>query len=126
MNNLIQLLIRIAYLVRRSLSEYVAHVRARYNFQGTSTHPRFEGQLEILATPNVEARVVRAQPVEERLVNGEQAAGHCRGMQRLGRILRGIEARKWHENNKLFLIHPFAHTHAPCVVSSLAPAPHAS
>lgn len=46
-----------------------------------------EGQLEILASPNVEAVVVGAQLLEEFTVDGEEAAGHGGTPRRIRRML---------------------------------------
>lgn len=51
--------------VRRSFPEDVAHMGAGYNFQCAAAHPRFEWELQILTTPNVEAVIVGAQFLEE-------------------------------------------------------------
>ena len=64
------------------------------NFEGAATHPGLEAQLKVLGSPNVEARVVGAQPLKELIgikylkylvmrvvsphifVNGEESASH--------------------------------------------------
>lgn len=53
----------------------------------TSAHPSLEGELEVLAAPDVEAAVVGAEALEERPANGEEAARHRRRPDRLSRIL---------------------------------------
>ena len=35
------------------------------NLKGAATHPGLEAQLEVLGSPDVEARVVGAQPLKE-------------------------------------------------------------
>lgn len=52
----------------------------------TSAHPGLERQLEVLAAPDVKAAVVRADPLEERSVYGEEAAGHRWRPNRFGRV----------------------------------------
>lgn len=42
----------------------------------TSTHPALERELEILAAPNVETTVVRAEALEECSIYREEATGH--------------------------------------------------
>ena len=62
------------------------------NLKGAATHPGLEAQLEVLGSPDVEARVVGAQPLKELKgimnlgiirvvlphisVNGEESASH--------------------------------------------------
>ncbi len=65
-------------LVGRSISEYVADMTARHGEQSAATHPYTEGDLEVLAAPDVHLGIVRAQALEIGLRDGEQAAGHGR------------------------------------------------
>lgn len=53
----------------------------------TTAHPGFKRQFEILATPDVKAAVVRADPLEEGSVDREEAAGHRRRPNGFGRVL---------------------------------------
>lgn len=42
----------------------------------TSAHPRFEGELEIFATPNIKPAVVRAETFKESSIYREKASSH--------------------------------------------------
>lgn len=66
------------YLVGRTLAEYVAHMGAGHNLESAAAHPGLEGQLQILAAPDIEARVVSAQSFEELAVYRKQTSSHCR------------------------------------------------
>ena len=72
--------------------EDVPNMGAGDNLKGAATHPGLEAQLEVLGSPDVEARVVGAQPLKELRgirylgivqvvlphisVNGEESASH--------------------------------------------------
>ena len=60
--------------------EHVPHVGAGDDLQAAAAHPGLEGQLQVLCAPDVEARVVIAQPPEEFSVNAEQSSGNGRGV----------------------------------------------
>lgn len=64
------------YLVGRTLAEDVPHMGAGHNLQCATAHPCLERQLQILATPDIEAGVICAQTLEELSVNGEEAPSH--------------------------------------------------
>lgn len=53
----------------------MADVRTRHPLDGAAAEPRLEGELEILAAPNAEARIVGAELEEVLPVHREQAAG---------------------------------------------------
>ena len=59
---------------------------AGHDLQSASAHPRLEGQLQVLASPNIEPRVVGTEPFEELPVNGKESAGHGRAVDRLGGV----------------------------------------
>jgi len=65
------------YLVRGTFPENVAYVGAGHYLQGAAAHPGLEGQLQILAAPDIEAGIIGAQAIEELPVDGEETAGHC-------------------------------------------------
>ena len=54
------------------------------DLEGAAAHPGLEGELEVLAAPDVEAGVVGAEALEELAVDGEEAAGHGGARHRLG------------------------------------------
>lgn len=66
------------YLVGGAFAEDVSDMGAGYNLQGAAAHPGLEGQLQILAAPDVESGIVGAQAIEELPVDGEQSSGHGR------------------------------------------------
>lgn len=70
---------------------FLVSVNTRTNFcigiAHTSAHPGLEGELKILATPNIEATVVRAETVKESSIYRKEASGHRRWPYRLRRIL---------------------------------------
>lgn len=76
-----------APLVGGALAEDVAHVGARHDLQGAPAHPRLEGELEVLAAPDVEAGVVGPEALEEGLVDGEETARHGGRLHGLGGVL---------------------------------------
>lgn len=76
------------YLVGRTLAEDVPHMGARHNFQCATAHPRLERQLQILASPDIEAGVICAQTLEELTVNGEEPSGHRGRVDRLSCALQ--------------------------------------
>ena len=71
-------------LVWGPLPEDVADVAAGHDLQRAAAHPRLEGQLEVLAAPDVEAGVVSAESLEELAVYGEETSGHGGTGDRLG------------------------------------------
>lgn len=58
----------------------------KQNCLRTTAHPRFEGQLEILAAPYIETAVVSAETLEESSIDGEETPGHRRRPDWLGWI----------------------------------------
>ena len=70
---------------------------ARDNLQGAATHPGLEGELEVLAAPDVEAVVVGTESVKELFVDAEQPSGHGGRGHRLGsvRVLLLLVIRLW-------------------------------
>ena len=62
----------------------MADVAAGHDLQRAAAHPSLEGQLEVLAAPDVEAGVVGAEALEELAIDGEEAAGHGGASDRLG------------------------------------------
>ena len=63
-------------LVRRPLTEDVAHVAAGDDLQGSAAHPGLERQLKVLRSPDVKPVVVGPEPLEEVLVDAKQTPGH--------------------------------------------------
>lgn len=61
---------------------FLVSVNTRTNFcigiAHTSAHPSLEGKLKILATPNIEATVVRAETIKESSIYRKEASGHRR------------------------------------------------
>lgn len=62
-------------LVGRAVAEDVAHATTGHRHKGTATHPYAKRDLEVLAAPDLHARVVRADVAEVLLGYGEQTAG---------------------------------------------------
>ena len=77
-------------LVGRSLPEDVAHMGAGHDLQGAATHPGLEGELQVLSAPDIEARIVATQPLEEGSVDGEEAAGHGGAVDGLGLVAPAV------------------------------------
>ena len=74
-------------LVRRRLAEDMSDPRTRHNLQGAAALPHAKTKLQILPAPHVHTLVVGAEFVEVVAVDGEEAAGHGRGAQRLGTVV---------------------------------------
>lgn len=78
---------QLTYLIRRPLTEYVADVWTRHNFQCTATHPGLEWQFQIFSTPNIKVWIVVAQSFKEFAIDCKQSSSHCRRVNRFGRTL---------------------------------------
>lgn len=67
---------------------------AGYDLQSAAAHPGLEGQLQVLAAPDVKARVVGAQSIEELPVDGEESTGHGGRVDGLGRALENKRRKR--------------------------------
>ena len=85
------------YLVWWTLTEDMTDVRAGNDFQSASTHPWFEGKLEIFTTPNIESGIVGAQALEKFPVDWKQTSGHCWWVDGLSRTLQEKKWLNWFE-----------------------------
>lgn len=59
-----------------------------HNFQGATTHPCLEGQLQIFTTPNIKVWIIGAQQFKEFTIYGKQATSHGGGIHRFGGVLQ--------------------------------------
>ena len=61
-------------------AKHVSHVAAGDHLERAPAHPRLQGQLEVLGTPDVKTGIIFPQPLEIFLVNAEQPSRHRRGV----------------------------------------------
>ena len=61
-------------------TKHVSHVAAGDHLERAPAHPRLQGQLEVLGTPDVKTGIIFPQPLEIFLVNAEQPSRHRWGV----------------------------------------------